>query len=130
MPIVRIDISKHASPDTVQAVSDTVYQAMTEVGNVPPNDKFQVVTRHAPEELIFPADGYLGIRYSPSIVFIQVTWNAGRTIEVKKAFYAAVADGIHQKTAIRKEDVFINLIDVARENWSFGNGEMQYAPTE
>ena len=130
MPIVRIDISKHASPETVQAVSDTVYQAMTEVGNVPPNDKFQVVTRHAPEELIFPADGYLGIRYSPSIVFIQVTWNAGRTIGVKKAFYAAVADGIHQKTGIRKEDVFINLIDVARENWSFGNGEMQYAPTE
>ncbi|MEJ0004118.1 MAG: tautomerase family protein [Pararobbsia sp.] len=95
---------------------------------VPEGDKFQIVTRHAPDELIYPAEGYLGITYSPGIVFIQVTWNAGRTIEIKKAFYKAVADGIHASTGIRKEDIVINVIDVAREDWSFGNGEMQYAP--
>jgi phenylpyruvate tautomerase PptA (4-oxalocrotonate tautomerase family) len=130
MPVVRIDLSKHATPQVVQAISDTVYRAMTDVANVPENDKFQVVTRHEPDELIYPADGYLGISYSPSIVIIQVTWNAGRSIEVKKAFYAAVAKGINTRTGIRKEDVFINLVDVSRENWSFGNGEMQYAPAE
>jgi 4-oxalocrotonate tautomerase len=130
MPFVRIDISRSATPQAVQQISDTVYQAMIEVANVPKNDKFQVITRHEADEVVYPADGYLGISYSPSIVFIQVTWNAGRTIEVKKAFYAAIANGIHEKTGIRKEDVFISLVDVARENWSFGNGEMQYAPAE
>ncbi|WP_233839231.1 tautomerase family protein [Paraburkholderia sp. ZP32-5] len=130
MPVVRIDLSRSATRQVVQAISDTIYQAMTDVANVPANDKFQIVTLHDPDELIYPIDGYLGTSYSPSIVFIQVTWNAGRSIEVKKAFYAAVADGINRKTGIRKEDVFINLVDVSRENWSFGNGEMQYAPAE
>jgi 4-oxalocrotonate tautomerase len=128
MPLVRINLSRTAAPEVVKAIGDTVYEAMTAVANVPANDRFQIVTRHDADELIYPADGYLGISYSASIVFIQVTWNAGRSVDIKKAFYAAVANGIHEKTGIRKEDVWISLVDVARENWSFGNGEMQYAP--
>jgi hypothetical protein len=27
----------------------------------------------------------------------------------------------------RREDAFINLVEVTKENWSFGNGEAQYA---
>ncbi|MGF6533823.1 4-oxalocrotonate tautomerase [Paraburkholderia sp. GAS206C] len=130
MPLVRINLSRNATPQVVQAVSETVYQAMVEIANVPRNDKFQIVTRHAEDELIYPAEGYLGMTYSASIIFIQVTWNAGRTTEIKKAFYKAIADGIHAKTGVRKEDIVINLVDVAREDWSFGNGEMQYAPKE
>jgi 4-oxalocrotonate tautomerase len=127
MPFVRINLSRDTSPDVVRAISDVVYESMTAIANVPQHDKFQVVTRHAPDELVYPAEGYLGVQYSPNIVFIQVTWNAGRTVEVKKAFYRAVADGIHAKTGVRKEDVWINLVDVNREDRSFGNGEMQYA---
>ncbi|KAA1009650.1 tautomerase family protein [Paraburkholderia panacisoli] len=129
MPLVRINLSKNAPDEVARAVSDTVYEAMVNVANVPRNDKFQIISRHSSDELIYPAEGYLGITYTPAIVFIQITWNSGRTIEVKKAFYKAIADGIHAKTGVRKEDVWISLVDVAREDWSFGNGEMQYAPT-
>jgi len=128
MPLVRINIAQSASSEVVRAVSDAVYEAMHEVANVPANDKFQIITRHAPDELVYPAEGYLGIDYTPGIVFIQVTWSAGRTTETKKAFYRAVADGIHAKAGLRREDVWINLVDVQREDWSFGNGEMQYGP--
>ncbi|WP_438390144.1 tautomerase family protein [Caballeronia sp. DA-9] len=128
MPLVRINISKEASAESVQAISTVIYDAMVTVANVPAHDKFQIITRHESDELVYPSEGYLGIDYSPGIVFIQVTWNAGRTVEVKKAFYKAVAEGIHQKAGLRIEDVWISLIDVQRENWSFGNGEMQYAP--
>jgi 4-oxalocrotonate tautomerase len=127
MPLVRINIAQTASSDVVRAVSDAVYEAMHEVANVPEHDKFQIVTRHAPDELVYPAEGYLGINYTPGIEFIQVKWSAGRTTETKKAFYRAVADGIHAKAGLRREDVWINLVDVQREDWSFGNGEMQYA---
>jgi phenylpyruvate tautomerase PptA (4-oxalocrotonate tautomerase family) len=130
VPLVRINLSKSASAETVRTVSEVVYDAMINVANVPANDKFQIITRHADDELVYPADGYLGVTYTPGIVFIQVTWNAGRTIEVKKAFYKAVAEGISTKAGIRIQDVFISLIDVAREDWSFGNGEMQYAPKD
>jgi 4-oxalocrotonate tautomerase len=129
MPFVRINLGHSASAELARTVSDVVYEAMVALANVPPHDKFQVITRHAPEELVYPAEGYLGITYTPNIIFIQVTWVAGRTTEVKKAFYRKIADDLHSRAGVRKEDVWINLVDTAREDWSFGNGEMQYAPT-
>lgn len=127
MPLVRINLSNSASPQTVRAISDVIYEAMRELANVPEHDKFQIITRHAADELIYPEAGYLGVRYSPGIVFIQVTWNKGRTTDTKKAFYRTVADNIHERTGISKSDVWINLVEVNREDWSFGDGEMQYA---
>ncbi|WP_027582402.1 tautomerase family protein [Bradyrhizobium sp. Ai1a-2] len=128
MPLVRIDLNKSASPEVARAIGDAVYTAMIEVANVPPHDKFQIVTRHDDSELVYPAEGYLGVQYSRNIVFIQVTWVAGRSTETKKAFYKRIADDVHAKTGLAKSDIFISLVDAAREDWSFGNGEMQYAP--
>ncbi|MEZ5900377.1 MAG: tautomerase family protein [Hyphomicrobiaceae bacterium] len=128
MPLVRIDLSKDAPDSRVRAISEAVYGAMTDIAKVPLNDKFQIVSRHSLDELIYPNDGYLGVSYSSDIVFIQVTWVGGRSTEVKKQFYHRIADEIHEKSGVRKEDVWISLVDSGREDWSFGNGEMQYAP--
>jgi phenylpyruvate tautomerase PptA (4-oxalocrotonate tautomerase family) len=130
MPLVRIDVAAQTSSDTVATISDVIYEAMLSTANVPEHDKFQIVHRHAAEELVYPAAGYLGVTYTPNIVFIQITWNEGRSIVVKKAFYKAVAQGIHDRTGLRQEDIWINLVEVKRENWSFGNGDMQYAPKD
>jgi 4-oxalocrotonate tautomerase len=130
MPLVRIDVSKDLPADSVQAISDSVYDAMREVANVPEHDKFQIISKHDRGGLVYPAEGYLGETYTSNIVMIQVTWNSGRSIDVKKAFYKAVADKIHSKTGLRKEDVFINLVSVEREDWSFGSGKMHYAPKD
>jgi hypothetical protein len=111
-----------------QTISDVVYDAMIEIAKVPQHDKFQIITRHTAEQLIYPAAGYLGIEYTPGIIFIQIFWLAGRTTDVKKAFYRRIADDLHARANVRKQDVFIGLIDSAREDWSFGKGEMQYAP--
>jgi 4-oxalocrotonate tautomerase len=128
MPLVRIDVNASTPPEVRQTIGDVVYDAMTSTAKVPINDKFIIVSTHPAGDLMFPKDGYLGIQYTAGIVLIQITWNTGRTTEVKKAFYRTVADDIHTKTGIRKEDVWINLVEVSPENWSFGNGEMQYAP--
>jgi phenylpyruvate tautomerase PptA (4-oxalocrotonate tautomerase family) len=128
MPLVRIDVDASTPPELRQTIGDVVYDAMTSAAKVPADDKFMIVSTHSAGDLVFPKEGYLGIQYTAGIVFIQITWNAGRTTEVKKAFYRKVADDIHEKTGTRKEDVWISLVEVAPENWSFGNGEMQYAP--
>jgi 4-oxalocrotonate tautomerase len=128
MPLVRIDVDASTSAETRQLIADIVYDAMTSAAKVPANDKFMIVSTHSPGDLVVPAEGYLGIRYSVGIIFIQITWNVGRTTDVKKAFYRQVADQLHAKTGVRKEDVWISLVEVAPENWSFGSGEMQYAP--
>lgn len=130
MPLVRIDVAAETSTETVAAIGDVIYEAMVSIASVPEHDKFQIVHRHAADELVYPAEGYLGITYSKNIVFIQITWNEGRTIDVKKAFYKAVAEGIHERTGLRQEDIWISLLDTKRENWSFGNGDMQYAPKD
>ena len=101
---------------------------MVDVINVPNGDKFQVITRHPPGGRNLTSE-YLGISYSNNLVLIQITLNQGRTVELKKAFYKRVADDI-AALGLRKEDVFINLVEVPKENWSFGNGEMQYGPQE
>jgi phenylpyruvate tautomerase PptA (4-oxalocrotonate tautomerase family) len=128
MPLVRIDISKSASRERVRDVSNAVYNAMIAVASVPINDRFQVITRHEPDEIIYPQDGYLGIDYTPELIIIQITWVGGRSTEVKRRFYKQIAEEIHARQGVRKEDIWISLIDNHREDWSFGNGEMQYGP--
>src|SRR5271163_618165 len=128
MPLARIDINKNASAELVRIVSDAVYRAMVDIANVPVHDKFQVINRHAADEIICPEEGYLGVRYTRDLIIIQVTWVSGRSTEVKKRFFQQIANTIHEKGGVRKEDVWINLVDTSREDWSFGNGEMQYGP--
>lgn len=126
MPLVRIDLPQGKPESYSTAVGDAVYEAMVKVLNVPENDRFFVITAHPRNELVIDPT-YLGIQRSEECIVIQLTLNAGRTLEVKKAFYKAVADGLHEKVGLRREDVFINLVEVPKENWSFGNGEAQYA---
>ncbi len=129
MPLVRIDIGPGHPTGFGRAVGEIVYRAMTTEISVPADDKFQIITHHQATELNIPKS-YLGIEYSEGIVFIQVTLNQGRTIELKKKFYKRIADDLHAELGVRKQDVFISLVEVNKENWSFGNGEMQYGPTE
>lgn len=93
---------------------------------VPKDDRFQVVGEHDAENFLFDPD-YLGIHRSDDLVMIQITWNEGRTVEQKKALYKAITDGlVAAKLGIRSEDVLINLVEVKKENWSYGNGVAQY----
>lgn len=126
MPLLRIDLPQSIAADTARRIGEAVHQAMIEIINVPNGDKFQVITRHPPELRNLTSE-YLGIHYSDKLLLIQITLNQGRTLEQKRAFYRRVADDL-AGLGLRKEDVVINLVEVAKENWSFGNGEMQYGP--
>jgi 4-oxalocrotonate tautomerase len=126
MPLARIDLIEGQSNDYRETIGEVVYDAMIEILNVPKGDRFQVINEHPARGFIFDPD-YLGIRRSKDCVFIQVTLNAGRTVNQKSAFYKAIADGLYERLSLRREDVFISLVEVSKENWSFGNGEAQYA---
>jgi 4-oxalocrotonate tautomerase len=125
MPIVRIDLLKGTEAAYRQEIGRVVYEALVSVG-VPANDRFQVIAEHEPAGFRFDAD-YLGIHRTEHLVIIQITWNEGRHIDQKQALYKAIADGLHAAVGLRREDVFINLVEVKKENWSFGNGVAQYA---
>jgi 4-oxalocrotonate tautomerase len=126
MPLVRIDLIEGKSEEYRSTIAAVVYDTMREAMNVPKDDRFMVITEH-PSENFIADPNYLGIQKTKDCVFIQLTLNAGRTLDQKRAFYKAVADGLNQRLKLRREDVVINLIEVNKENWSFGNGEAQYA---
>jgi phenylpyruvate tautomerase PptA (4-oxalocrotonate tautomerase family) len=126
MPLVRIDLRQGTTPEYRSKIGDMVYRAMRETINVPEHDHFQVIADHPADALIYDPS-YLGIHRTDDVVFIQITLNAGRTLEQKKALYAKVVELLANEPGIRPEDVFINLVECAKENWSFGNGLASYA---
>ncbi|MBC3434509.1 tautomerase family protein [Pseudomonas sp. BW16M2] len=126
MPLVRIDIRKHTDPEHIQLLGRIVYQAMRDAISIPEHDNFQVLTEHEGTRMVNDPQ-YLGIQRSDGQVFIQITLNEGRTTEQKKLLYKAIATSLNEQAEVRLEDVFISLVEVKRENWSFGNGIAQYA---
>jgi 4-oxalocrotonate tautomerase len=126
MPLVRIDLRQGKTPEYRRKIGDMVHRAMRETINMPEHDRFQVITDHPAEGLVYDPS-YLGINRTDDIVFIQITLNAGRTLDQKKALYSKIAELLAQEPGIRPEDVLINLVECAKEDWSFGNGIASYA---
>jgi phenylpyruvate tautomerase PptA (4-oxalocrotonate tautomerase family) len=124
MPLVRISLLRGKAD--VRKAGEVVYRAMLETLNVPPKDNFQILTEHEPGTLVYDP-GYLDIARTDGFIAIQITLNEGRSVEMKKAFFKRVAEDLRLELGVRLQDVFINLVEVKKENWSFGNGIAQYA---
>jgi len=126
MPLVRVDIPAGMTAEQRQTISDVIDDAMRTTIDVPLNDRFHLFTA---SDRIYDRS-YLGIDRSDGAIFIAVTLRSGRTVEKKRAFYAAIANGLHNRLGTRKEDVFIVLNENDLPDWSFGNGIAQYMPGE
>ena len=127
MPLVRIAMRKGKPEGFGTRAGEIVYRAMVDTLGVPVNDHFQVITEYDDRGLIYDPN-YLDVPRTDGILILQVTLNEGRCVDVKKDFYRTVAENLHRELGVRKEDVFINLVEVKKENWSFGNGVAQYTP--
>lgn len=126
MPLVRISLIAGKPESHKRKVSDAVHRALVETISIPAQDRFHIITEHTAADFIYDPQ-YLNIPRTHDLVIIQITMSVGRTLEIRKSLYRRIADLLHQEAGLRKEDVFINLVEVAKENWSFGNGEAQYA---
>jgi 4-oxalocrotonate tautomerase len=126
MPLVRIDLQKGKDANYRRRAGEIVYEAMVATSGVPKNDHFQVIGEHNAENFVFDPD-YLGIHRTGDLIMVQIFYNEGRSVDQKKALYKAIADGLSTELNVRREDVLITLVEVKKENWSFGNGIAQYA---
>jgi len=129
MPLVRISLLKGKPASYRRKVGDAVHQALVETIDVPAKDRFQLITEHDPEDFVYDRE-YLGIARSRDLVIIQATISAGRSLQLKRRLYLAIVERLGAAVQLRPEDVFVNLVEVAKENWSFGNGIASYAPAE
>jgi 4-oxalocrotonate tautomerase len=126
MPLVRIDLQKGKDASYRQKAGQIVYEAMVATTGVPKNDHFQIIGEHSIENFVYDPD-YLGIHRTNDLIYVQIFFNEGRSVAQKQALYKAIADGLSASLKLRPEDVFIGLVEVKKENWSFGNGIAQYA---
>ena len=125
MPLVRISLIEGKTKDYKYALADGVHRALVEAIEIPAQDRFQVITEHPPGGLIY-APSYLGIERSDDIVLVQITLSTGRKPGQKKKLFKRMAEILQEKPGVRPQDLMISLVEVAWENWSFGNGEAQY----
>jgi phenylpyruvate tautomerase PptA (4-oxalocrotonate tautomerase family) len=125
MPLVRIDLPNAIEPERRRLIGDIVYRAMADVLNVPDGDKFQIIAAHDADSLYMDPT-YLGIDRSAKAFIIDITLSAGRTVELKQRCYATLVERLNTEADVRSQDVMIVLTEVAKENWSFGNGEAPY----
>jgi len=126
MPFVHVSLRTGKSEAYRQAIFDGVYAALRETFNVPEDDQFMILTEHDAANFRYGAS-YMNVARSDDLVYIQLTVSNTRDLEQKKALFQSVVKRLGIAPGIRPEDVFINLVEVVKENWSFGHGLAQYA---
>jgi 4-oxalocrotonate tautomerase len=127
MPFTRIAVRAGKPAEYKKALINGIQRALIETFNVPEDDYFMVINEYDADNFVFNPS-YLNIARSDDLVIIQITANNTRTVEQKRALYKLIAENLKENPGVRPEDVFINLVEVLKENWSFGNGIAQYAP--
>lgn len=126
MPLTRIALRAGKPAQYRKALTDSIQRSLVDTFNVPKDDIFMLITEHDAGNFVYDKQ-YLNVERSDDLVIIQITLNNTRTLEQKKALYQRMADELAELPGLRREDVFINLVEVLKENWSFGNGIAQYA---
>ena len=125
MPLTRVSLRRGKPAAYRKAILEGLYQAMRETFDVPEGDRFMTVTEHDADDFVYGAD-YLGIQRSDDLVIIQITVSNTRPTAQKQKLYRRIVERLTENPGLRPEDIFINLVEVLPENWSFGHGEAQY----
>jgi 4-oxalocrotonate tautomerase len=132
MPLVRISLRRGRTAEFRRKLGDAIHRALVETIDVPELDRFQLLTEHEPGDLVYDS-GYLGIARTNDIVIVQITISTERTLAQKRALFRRIADNL-AALGLRREDAWINLVEVPKENWSFAHvtnaGEASYAAPE
>ena len=126
MPFVKLHLRKGKSPEYLRSVADAVHEALVAQANVPRDDRFQVIHQLEDDALI-AHPSYGGVNRSKDVIIVEITFNTGRPVEIKKNLYADIARRLQEAADVRPDDVLIVLVEVVKENWSFGGGRATYA---
>ncbi|MEJ5102871.1 tautomerase family protein [Chryseobacterium sp. MYb328] len=124
MPLIRITLSENYSAEECHKISQAIHAALIEDFTIPADDYFHIIEQVNPSQLFFP-DQYLGMKHDQGILFIQIIAAMGRTREQKQKLYKNIVLGISGSTNINPQNIIITLLENSKENWSFGNGELQ-----
>ncbi|AZZ40974.1 tautomerase family protein [Acidipropionibacterium jensenii] len=128
MPLVRIDLNKGRTPESIRAIADAIHTALVGVYGIPGRDRFQIITQHDEGEII-AQDAGLGFERDSGVVMVHIFTQQGRSDKEKEALFAGIAGNL-EKAGVPPEDVFIGYFENTHHDWSFGFGRSQYVDGE
>ena len=126
MPFVKVYLRRGKPPEYLRSVGDAIQEALVTTANVPEDDRFQVF-HQLEDDAMVAHPTYGGVHRSRDLVIVEITLNAGRTVEIKKNLYAKLAGRLETAVNLKPDDLLISLVEVTKENWSFGGGRATYA---
>jgi 4-oxalocrotonate tautomerase len=125
MPLVKVFLRKGKPPEYLRLMSEAIHAALVREAGIPEDDRFHLIQEMEPELLV--ADpAYGGVARSEDLIVVEVTLNAGRSVEMKKAIYARMQRNLTREIELRPDDLVVSLLEVSPENWSFGRGLATY----
>ena len=125
MPLVRISLRKGKPAAYRKKIADNIYLALRETFEVPEEDRFVTVDEYDADNFFY-SPNYMGIERSEDFVIVQITVSNTRTVAQKQALFKCIAERLRDNLGLKPDDVFVNLLEVGKENWSFGRGVAQY----
>ena len=126
MPLVEITLRNGKSPEYIRSVADAIHAALVAQISIPADDRFQIV-HQVDATAIIAHPSYGGVSRSSDLIIVKITLNTGRSVDLKKNLYADIVHRLEDAADVRPDDVMICLIEVVKENWSFGGGRALYA---
>lgn len=115
MPIVHVHLKKGTSADYRAAIAGGIKDALLDVLELPADDYNQITFEHEPENMIYDPN-YFGLPRSDKMIFVSMSFNH-RSPELKARLFETVANNIVAAVGIGIEDVMMNIVETARENW-------------
>lgn len=123
MPLIQISLIEGKSQKYIQAIADGIHEALRNAWNIPQNDRFQIITEHKKSHFIIDKTIWDGDR-SDDVIVIYIT-SIPRSQEMKIQLYKELVKILGLNPKVRKEDIFVTMVNNERENWSFGKGLAQ-----
>jgi Tautomerase enzyme len=128
MPLLRFDLIEGRSESDIKKLLDVTHEVLLETLKVPQRDRYQIVHEHKRSRMIVEDTG-LGFSRSDHMVLLQVT-SRPRDRDMKQAFYRLLVERLASSCGISPQDVVVNFVTNADEDWSFGAGRAQFLTGE
>lgn len=128
MPLINIDVYDTFPEEKVNSLLEAVHKTVLRAFEVPDRDRYQILRKHKPSEMIIQ-DTNLGFERSNEVVVLTI-FSRRRSIESKQKFYKILAENLQETCQISSDDIMVSILENSDADWSFGQGNAQFLTGE
>lgn len=117
MPFNKIHVPAALPAVLCRAINNELHESLVETCGVNPRDNFCLISRYAPEDMMFHPD-FLGTRDPAGTIVIEIALLSGRSDEQKEALYKDIRRRL-RGIGFEANNSIVFLIENRPIDWSF-----------